>query len=67
MTMQDGKNGFLAVISGLAAAVGGIDWATVVSMVVLPILFFAVGKFVDVRVQLYLEDRRQRRRDEDQN
>jgi len=60
--MNDLKNLTLAWVSSTSsvfAAVEAKTWMTVMSAVILPIIFFALGKTVDVIVQVYL-----RRRDE---
>ena len=55
--MNDLKNLTLAWVSSTSsvfAAVEAKTWVTVTSAVVLPIIFFALGKTVDVLVQVYL-------------
>ena len=60
--MNDTKNILLAWLStatALAAAIDTRTWITVISAIVLPIVFFAVGKTVDVLLQIYF--RRQKK------
>lgn len=61
--MNDFKNFFIAYFStapSLFAVVETRTLITVISAIVLPILFFTVGKAVDVLVQIYLDKRRQK-------
>ncbi|CAN5486333.1 hypothetical protein BH10ACI3_BH10ACI3_23150 [soil metagenome] len=54
--MNDTKNILLAWISSLTSVFAAIEartWITIVSAIVLPILFFTVGKTVDVMLQIY--------------
>lgn len=63
--MNDTKNLLLAWISSTStifAAFDGGAWMAVVSAVVLPIIFFAVGKTIDVALQIYLKRRDDERR-----
>lgn len=58
MTMNDGKNASLAAISSLfsfAAAIEMQTMITILSAIVLPIIFFTIGKAVDVWVQIYFK------------
>lgn len=72
MNMQDGKNLALAGVSNIwafAAAIEMQTWLTIVSAIVLPILFFSAGKTVDVLIQLRFkrieqEERRRLREEE---
>jgi len=60
--MNDTKNILLAWVSTvttLAAAMDTPTWITLISAIVLPIVFFAIGKTVDVLLQIYL--RRQKK------
>ena len=62
--MSDTRNAFLAWASSLASfltAVETRDLITIISAIVLPVVFFAVGKTVDVLVQVYLRKRDERR------
>ena len=55
--MNDLKNLTLAWVSSTSsvfAAVEAKTWMTVTSAVILPIIFFALGKTVDVIVQVWL-------------
>lgn len=56
--MSDTRNAFLAWASSatsLFAAFETRDIITVVSAIVLPVIFFTVGKTVDVMLQVYLK------------
>lgn len=55
MNMQDGKNLALAGVSNVWAFAFAIEtqtWIAILSAIVLPILFFSVGKAIDVMLQL---------------
>lgn len=59
--MNDFKNFLIAYFSTATSVFAAIEMRTVitiVSAIVLPILFFAAGKTIDVAVQVYLEKRR---------
>lgn len=61
--MNDTKNILLAWASSaptLLAALDGVTWISVVSAIVLPILFFAIGKTVDVLLQIYFRNRKEK-------
>jgi len=54
--MNDTKNILLAWISSLSSVVAAIEtrtWITIISAIVLPIVFFTLGKTVDVLLQIY--------------
>ncbi len=56
--MSDTRNALLAWVSSTAslfAAIETRDVITIISAIVLPVVFFSVGKTVDVLVQLYLK------------
>ena len=56
--MSDTRNALLAwasSITTLFAAVDTMNVLTVISAIVLPVLFFAIGKTVDVLLQIHLE------------
>ena len=58
--MNDTKNIFIAWISSgppMLAVFATESGITVLSAIVLPIIFFAIGKTIDVFLQLYLRDR----------
>ena len=64
--MNDTKNILLAWVSttsSLLALFQKSELVTIISAIVLPIMFFAVGKTVDVLLQLHFR----RRRDSDRN
>lgn len=64
MTMSDGKNLSLAAFSSLytfATAIETQTLITITSAIVLPILFFAVGKAADLCVQLYFRRKEEKR------
>ena len=59
-TMNDVKNIFIAWLSAgspLLAAAASETGVTILSAVVLPVLFFAIGKAIDVLLQIYLSGR----------
>jgi hypothetical protein len=61
--MHDTKNFFIAYISSvfpLYAAAEHTDLIPIVSAIVLPAVFFMIGKSVDVLVQIYLHRRAER-------
>ncbi len=56
--MNDTKNILLAWISSIASVFAAIEvqtWLTTLSAIVLPIIFFSVGKTIDVCLQIYFE------------
>lgn len=62
--MSDYKNIFLAwasTASSIFAAVEMKTVMTIISAVVLPVIFFTIGKTVDVAVQVFLKRREERR------
>lgn len=64
--MHDFKNIFLAWVSSITSISAAIESQTIVSIisaVVLPILFFSVGKTIDVLLQIYLRRERQKQDD----
>ena len=59
--MNDLKNFLLAYLSTVSSVFTAIETRTlitIISAIVLPILFFGVGKTVDVLLQIYLDKRR---------
>lgn len=55
--MTDLKNGVLAYFSTVTSIFAAIEMRTVItiiSAIILPMLFFAAGKAIDVAVQVYL-------------
>ena len=54
--MQDIKNILLAFYSYWIPVVFAID-VSVISAIVLPIVFFAVGKAIDIGLQFYFQNR----------
>ena len=59
--MNDTKNLFIAYLSSLSSFLTAIETRTVITLIsaiVLPIVFFAIGKTVDVLIQLYLHNRK---------
>lgn len=59
--MNDMKNFLLAyfsTVSSVLAAVETRTLITIISAIVLPILFFAIGKTVDVLLQIHLNKKR---------
>jgi hypothetical protein len=68
--MHDVKNIFLAWVSSITsvfAAIEARDLMTIFSAIVLPILFFTIGKTVDVCLQIYFRRRNERRDQISQN
>lgn len=63
--MNDIKNFLLAYFSTVSSVFAAIETRTlitIVSAIVLPILFFAIGKTVDVLLQIHLNKKRIERR-----
>jgi hypothetical protein len=63
--MNDIKNIFIAWISTSTSLFAAVELKTVLSIlsaVVLPIVFFTIGKTVDVLVQIYLKRRADERK-----
>ena len=61
--MHDLKNILLAWISAAPAFMAAVDGGsilTVISAIILPTIFFLLGKAVDVGVQVYFRNRRKR-------
>ena len=61
--MNDTKNILLAWASTatpIAAAIDTRTWITLISAIVLPIVFFAIGKTVDVLLQIYFRRKHDR-------
>lgn len=59
--MNDTKNLLIAWISSASSIFTAIETRTLItifSAIVLPILFFAIGKAIDVSLQIYLSNRR---------
>lgn len=68
--MHDVKNIFLAWVSSITsvfAAIEARDLMTIFSAIVLPILFFTIGKTVDVCLQIYFRRPNERRDQISQN
>lgn len=58
--MNDTKNILLAWASAattIAAAIDTRTWITLISAIVLPIVFFAIGKTLDVLLQIHFRKR----------
>ncbi len=63
--MNDTKNILLAWVSSVTSVFAAIEartWITIISAIVLPIVFFAVGKTVDVCLQIYFRQRDERKK-----
>ena len=61
--MNDTKNILLAWASSFTSLFAAIEtrtWITIISAVVLPIIFFTIGKTVDVMVQIYFRRKHDR-------
>ena len=59
--MNDTKNILIAWLSSTTSVLAAIEYReiiTIVSAIVLPVLFFTIGKTVDVLVQVYLDKKR---------
>ncbi len=55
--MNDAKNILIAWLSSVTCLLAAIEvrtWITIVSAVVLPVIFFVCGKAIDVWLQIYL-------------
>ncbi|QYO65519.1 hypothetical protein [Leptolyngbya sp. 7M] len=55
--MNDFKNILLAYFSSLTSVLAAVETRTlitIISAIVLPILFFSIGKTIDVMLQIYL-------------
>jgi hypothetical protein len=66
--MHDIKNFWLAWVSTASSLFAAIEMKTVmtiVSAVVLPVIFFTIGKTVDVLVQIYFRRREEERQKHD--
>lgn len=56
--MNDIKNIMLAWTSTLGTLLASVESYQLITAIVLPVLFFAIGKTVDVIVQIYLDAKR---------
>lgn len=59
--MNDTKNILIAWLSSTTSVLAAIEYRdiiTIVSAIVLPVVFFTLGKTVDVLVQVYLDKKR---------
>ncbi len=66
--MNDTKNILIAYLSSISSIFEAIETQTlitVISAIVLPVVFFTVGKTVDVMLQLHFKRRDNRRRREE--
>lgn len=64
--MNDTKNILLAWISSVSSVFAAIEartWITIISAIVMPIVFFTVGKTVDVLLQIYFKRREEKGKD----
>jgi len=61
--MHDIKNFWLAWVSSVSTlfALDGNGLITVISAIVLPVIFFTVGKTVDVCLQIYFKQREEKK------
>ena len=65
--MSDFKNILLAWVSTASSVFAAVEMKTVltiISAIVLPVIFFTIGKAVDVAVQVYFRKREERRKPE---
>jgi hypothetical protein len=68
MQTHDMKNFVFAWLYSSPAMFQAFDSKTVISVIssiVLPIIFFTIGKYVDARLQIYLANRRSRKNETD--
>jgi len=62
--MNDTKNILLAWISSVSSVFTAIEartWITLISAIVMPVVFFTLGKAVDVLLQIYFKRREEER------
>jgi len=62
--MNDTKNILLAWISSVSSIFTAIEartWITLISAIVMPVVFFTLGKTVDVLLQIYFKRREEER------
>ncbi len=67
--MNDIKNILLAWISSISSVFAAIEmrtWITIVSAIVLPVIFFTVGKTIDVCLQIYFKRHEEGKRNHEQ-
>jgi len=65
--MSDYKNILLAWVSTASSVFAAVEMKTmmtIISAIVLPVIFFTIGKTVDVAVQVYFRKREERRKPE---
>ena len=65
--MSDYKNILLAWVSTASSVFAAVEMRTVmtiISAIVLPVIFFTIGKTVDVAVHVYFKKREERRKPE---
>lgn len=58
--MNDTKNILIAWVSSLSSVFVAIEmrtWITIISAIVLPVVFFTLGKTVDIMLQIYFKRR----------
>ena len=63
--MSDYKNILLAWVSTASSVFAAVEMKTVltiISAIVLPVIFFTIGKTADVGVQVYFKKREERRK-----
>lgn len=62
--MSDTRNAVLAWASSITSAYAAIefrDLITIISAIVLPVLFFSIGKTIDILLQLHLRRQAERK------
>jgi hypothetical protein len=62
--MDDIKNFSLAWVSSVSTVIAAFEaniLITIISAIVLPVMFFTIGKTVDVCLQIYFQNREQER------
>ena len=64
--MQDIKNFYLAWLSSFPAMfmIESRTLISIISAIILPIVFFAIGKAADIALQIYLDNRQNRQKPE---
>ena len=66
--MHDLKNIFIAFTSSITSVITAVEaktLITVISAIVLPIIFFTIGKTIDVALQMYLRKKEKQAKSKD--
>jgi len=64
-SMKNAFFGWLYSSPAMLLAIDAQTAITIVSAVILPLVFFAVGKFIDVKVQIYLQRQKDKQNEND--